>query len=271
MGINFVKLQDEARSLRLKTMEMLKEAGSGHPGGSLSEVDLLTVLYECFMHIDPQNPQWPDRDRFVLSKGHANPPLYALLARKGFFPEDELMTLRKTHSRLQGHPDMHKTPGIDYSTGSLGQGLSAAVGMALAAKQLKKKYRIYVMTGDGELQEGMVWEALMASAHYHLDNLTVIVDYNKLQIDGPVDEVMSLGDLEAKFSAFGLKVIRINGHDMPAIYEALSQTTDKQPICILADTIKGCGVSFMENNFVYHGALPQGEQMNLALQELGGQ
>lgn len=270
MEVDFTQLQEEARRLRLQTMEMLKEAGSGHPGGSLSEVELLTVLYSCFMKIDPDMPLWPERDRFVLSKGHANPPLYALLANKGFFPQETLMTLRKTHSILQGHPDMHKTPGVDYSTGSLGQGLSAAVGMALAAKHLHKSYRVYVLTGDGELQEGMVWEAFMAAAHYCLDNLTILIDYNKLQIDGPVAEVMSLGDLEAKLCAFGLKVIRINGHDLSAIYDALSQSVKDQPLCILADTIKGRGVSFMENNLAFHGALPQGEKMTQALQELGG-
>lgn len=270
MNLDTEALKDKAKRIRFQTIKMLSLAGTGHPGGSLSEVEILVALYYRQMKINPSQPKWEERDRFVLSKGHANPPLYAILADLGYFEEQHLWTLRKLGSILQGHPDMNKTPGIDYSTGSLGQGFSAAVGMAMAAKAKNAQYHIYTLTGDGELQEGLTWEAAMAAAHYKLDNLTVIVDSNRLQIDGKVEDVMSLGDLQAKFEAFGFAVKRVDGHSFPQIIEALNYKEKNKPLCILADTIKGKGISYMEDNFTWHGMVPSGELLQNALKELEG-
>lgn len=262
-------LQEKAKKIRLQTIQMLAKAGSGHPGGSLSEVELLVALYYSKMNLGT-GANDPERDRFVLSKGHANPPLYAILADKGYFPEEELWTLRRLGSHLQGHPDMNKTVGIDCSTGSLGQGVSMATGMALGLKHTKKAAHVYALTGDGELQEGIVWEAFMAAANYKLDNLTVIVDRNRLQIDGPTESVMALGDLAAKFAAFGFKVVEINGNDFGEVLGALDVHEDGKPVCIIANTVKGKGVSFMENQVGWHGKVPSGEQLEQALAELEG-
>ena len=262
-------LKEKAKKIRLQTIQMLGKAGSGHPGGSLSAVDILVSLYYGKMKLS-KDPHDDTRDRFILSKGHANPPLYAILADKGYIKENDLWTLRRLGSKLQGHPDMNKVPGIDCSTGSLGQGYANAVGMALGAKLKKADYHIYVLTGDGELQEGIVWETSMAAAHYKLDNLTVIVDHNKLQIDGPVNEVMSLGNLHAKFEAFGFAVYDIDGHDYSHILDALDKREKGKPVCIIANTIKGKGVSFMENEVGWHGKVPKGEQLEQAISELGG-
>ncbi|MGB9840405.1 transketolase [Thermovenabulum sp.] len=259
-----------SKRVRKNIIEMIAEAGSGHPGGSLSCADILVALYFHVMKVDPQNPGWEDRDRFVLSKGHAAPAIYAVLAEKGFFPVDELKTLRKIDSKLQGHPDMKKTPGIDMTTGSLGQGISAAVGMALAGKLDKKDYRVYAVLGDGELQEGQVWEAAMAAAHYKLDNLTIFLDHNHLQIDGPVKEVMSPEDVSEKFKAFNWNVININGHDFYQIIDAVEKAKNfkEKPTAIIAETIKGKGVSFMENQVDWHGKAPSKEQAKEALNNL---
>lgn len=261
-----------ARHLRANIVRMLTKAGSGHPGGSLSIIDILNVLYFEEMNIDPKNPKMEDRDRFVLSKGHAAPALYAVLAEKGYFPEEELWKLRKTGAILQGHPDMKKIPGVDMSTGSLGQGLSAANGMAIAAKLNKKSYRVYAAAGDGEIREGQIWEAAMSAAHYKLDNLILFVDWNGLQIDGPNDEVMTVAPIDAKFRAFGWNVISINGHDYDAIRGAISaaKSVKGKPTAIVATTVKGKGVSFMENQVGWHGKAPNEEQCQEALEELEG-
>lgn len=262
-------LQDKAAMLRRITLEMLAAAGSGHPGGSFSEMELLTALYYDKLRLYP-DPRDPRRDRFVLSKGHANPPLYAILADKGYIPQEELKTLRRLGSKLQGHPDMNKCPGIDTSTGSLGQGLSTAVGMALGLKMQGLDNRVYVITGDGELQEGIVWEAAMAASHYRLDNLTVIVDRNGLQLDGTTEDVLALGDLDAKFRAFGFAVREIDGHSFEEIFAALDSQAPGKPLCIIAHTVKGKGVSYMEHNLDWHGAVPKGDLLTQANQELGG-
>ncbi|MDD4570322.1 MAG: transketolase, partial [Tepidanaerobacteraceae bacterium] len=240
-------LNTKARTIRRHIVEMVAEAGSGHPGGSLSSADILTVLYFHVMKVDPQNPNWPERDRFVLSKGHAAPVFYAALAEKGFFPKEELLKLRKTGSILQGHPDMKVIPGVDMTTGSLGQGLSCANGMALSGKLDNKSYRVYAIMGDGEIEEGQIWEAAMAAAHYKLDNLTAFVDNNGLQIDGPIKEVMSPESIQEKFKAFGWNVIDIDGHDRKQIIEASEQakSVKAKPTVRLAKTIKGIGVPFM--------------------------
>lgn len=268
--INEEKLAQTARQMRRDIISMLAEAGSGHPGGSLSTVEIMTYLYFAEMRLDPQNPGWSDRDRFVMSKGHAAPALYAALAGRGFFPREELLSLRKLNSSLQGHPDMKKVPGVDMSTGSLGQGISAAVGMSLAGKLDKKDYRVFVVLGDGEIEEGQVWEAAMAAAHYQLDNLIAFLDHNGLQIDGPVTEVMSPEPVDEKFKAFGWHVERINGHsfaEIAAAVEAAKKVKDK-PTMIIADTVKGKGVSFMENQVGWHGNAPSREQAEQALAEL---
>lgn len=264
------ELEEKAQIIRQHTVKMITEAGSGHPGGSLSAADIITALYFHVMNIKPKEPKWPDRDRFVLSKGHAAPVLYAALAEKGYFDIQELLTLRKTGSILQGHPDMKSTPGLEMSTGSLGQGLSAANGMALAGKLDGKGYRVYVLLGDGEMQEGQVWEAAMASAHYKLDNLTAFVDHNRLQIDGPVEEVMSPEPIAEKFEAFGWNVIKIDGHNFKDIIEAVNKAkaTKGKPSVIVAETVKGKGVSFMEDQVGWHGKAPDKEQMEKALEEL---
>jgi len=263
-------LKNKAKEIRKNIIKMLGEAGSGHPGGSLSSADIVTVLYFHELRLDPNRPDWPERDRFVLSKGHAAPVLYAALAERGFFPVEELMTLRKLGSRLQGHPDMRKLPGVEMSTGSLGQGLSAANGMALAARLDNKNYRVYALLGDGELDEGMVWEAAMASAHYKLDNLTAFVDHNGLQIDGPVTEVMSPEPVADKWRAFGWHVINIDGHDIKQIIDALDEakTVKGKPTMIVAETVKGKGVSFMENQVGWHGVAPKPGEVEKALAEL---
>lgn len=263
-------LEEKAKRIRRHIITMLAEAGSGHPGGSLSSAEIVTALYFHVMRVDPKNPLWPDRDRFVLSKGHACPVLYAALAERGFFPVEELKTLRKIDSRLQGHPDMKKTPGVEMSTGSLGQGLSAATGMALAGKLDKKDYRVYVLLGDGEVDEGMVWEAAMAAAHYRLDNLTAFLDFNGLQIDGEVREVMNPEPLPDKWAAFGWNVLTINGHDFGQILDAIekAKATRGKPTIIIAKTVKGKGISFMENQVDWHGKAPGKEQAQKALAEL---
>lgn len=264
------KLEETAKQIRRDIIAMLTEAGSGHPGGSLSATEIVTYLYFAEMQVDPQNPSWSDRDRFVLSKGHAAPVLYAALAGRGFFPREELLTIRKINRPLQGHPDMKKVPGVDMSTGSLGQGISAAVGMGLAGKLDKKAYCVFALLGDGEIEEGQVWEAAMAAAHYKLDNLIAFLDHNGLQIDGPVTEVMSPEPIEDKFRAFGWQVERVNGHSFTEIAEAVeaAKRVQDKPALIIADTVKGKGVSFMENQLGWHGNAPSKEQAEKALAEL---
>lgn len=265
------ELEKKAKILRRYIVRMIGEAGSGHPGGSLSAADIMSVLYFQVLNIDPSNPKDPSRDRFVLSKGHGAPVLYAALAERGFFPLEQLWTLRKMGSPLQGHPDMTKVPGVEMSTGSLGQGLSAANGMALAARVMEKNYRVYVMLGDGETEEGQIWEAAMSSSHYGLDNLTGFLDYNGLQIDGPIDQVMSPLPLSEKWRAFGWEVIEIDGHNVAEIWEACEKSfqVKGRPTMIVCKTIKGKGVSFMENKAEWHGKAPSKEQVEEALRELG--
>ena len=251
---------------------MLTESRSGHPGGSLSAADILTTLYFGEMNIDPKNPKDENRDRFVLSKGHAAPVLYSVLARRGYFPVEELNTLRKIGYRLQGHPSMKCLPGVDMSTGSLGQGISASVGMALAGKIDNKDYRVYTLLGDGELEEGQVWEAAMAAAHYKLDNLTAFVDFNGLQIDGDITKVMNPSPIDKKFEAFGWNVLVIDGHDIEAIQDAIEKAKNfkGKPTVVVCNTVKGKGVSFMENQASWHGTAPSKEQCEQALAEIGG-
>lgn len=267
---NYNELEKIACEIRQDIISMVHESQSGHPGGSLSSTDILTALYFKEMNIDPKNPKWEDRDRFVLSKGHASPVLYATLAKKGYFPKEELMKFRKVNSMLQGHPDMKDTPGVDMSTGSLGQGLAAANGMALAAKIDKKDYRVYSVVGDGESQEGMIWEAAMLASHYKLDNLTVFLDNNGLQIDGKNTDVMNVEPLDEKFKAFGWNVLKINGHDLGEIFGALEESKKMKgkPTVIIASTVKGKGVCFMENKAEWHGNAPNDEQTKEAIEEL---
>ena len=263
------QLRMTACKVRMGIIEATHGAKSGHPGGSLSAADMFTYLYFKEMNVDPKNPKWEGRDRFVLSKGHAAPCYYAILAEMGFISRDEFKNFRQLHSILQGHPDSKKVPGVDAATGSLGQGCSIAVGMALGAKVQHKDCKVYTLLGDGECQEGQIWESFMAAAHYHLDNLTIIIDNNGLQIDGTNDEVMSLGDLPAKLRAFGLDLHEIDGHDMDTIEAALSApAVPGKPKCILAHTVKGKGVSFMENQVGWHGKAPNEEQRRQALKEL---
>ncbi|WP_425058459.1 Apulose-4-phosphate transketolase subunit A [Sporomusa carbonis] len=266
------QLAGRAKSIRRNIISMVTEAKSGHPGGSLSAADILSVLYFAEMNVDPAKPQDPDRDRFVLSKGHAAPVLYATLAEKGYLPVEELFTLRKINSRLQGHPDMKGIPGVDMSTGSLGQGLSAASGMALAARLDARNYRVYALLGDGELEEGQVWEAAMFAAHYKLDNLTAFVDFNGLQIDGPVDQVMSPLPIPEKWQAFGWHVLVIDGHDYNAVYDAIQEakTVKGKPTMIVAKTVKGKGVCQMENVVDWHGKAPSREECEKFLADLEG-
>ena len=267
--ISMQELKNTATQMRMKVIDMIYKAQSGHPGGSLSAADFVTACYFKYMNLDPKNPRWEDRDRMVLSKGHVCPIQYACLATVGFFPESVLDTLRKEGSMLQGHPSMNRCPGIDISTGSLGQGCSIAVGMALGAKVQGKDTKVFTLLGDGECQEGQIWEALMSAAHYKLDNLTVIVDNNGLQIDGSNDEVMSLGDMPAKLRAFGFDLHEIDGHDLDAIEAALgAPVTPGRPKAILAHTVKGKGVSFMEGQVGWHGKAPNEEQRQQALKEL---
>ena len=265
-----LELQKIACKVRMGVIEGTFHAKSGHPGGSLSIADILTYLYFDEMKVDANNPAWEDRDRFVLSKGHTAPALYAVLAEKGFFEKDLIKTLRKPDSILQGHPSMRYTPGVDMSTGSLGQGISAAVGMALGAKLQKKDFRVYTALGDGEIEEGQVWEAAMFAGNNKLDNLVAVVDFNKLQIDGSLDEVNSPCPIDEKFLAFGWNVITIDGHNFDEIesaYKAARECKGK-PTCIVANTIKGKGVSFMENECDWHGSAPKLDQYNQAMEEL---
>ncbi len=263
-------LKKAANDIRIGIIEGTHAAKSGHPGGSLSISDIMAYLYFAEMNIDPENPTMPDRDRFVLSKGHCAPALYATLANRGYFPVEELTTLRKIGSRLQGHPDMTLTPGVDMSAGSLGLGISSAAGMALAAKIDGKDYRVYTAVGEGESEEGQVWEACMFAAHYKLDNLCVIIDWNGLQIDGPVAEVMNPTPHDKKLEAFGFHVISIDGHDFEQIAAAFAEarTVKGKPTAIIAKTTKGKGVSFMENKVSWHGAAPNDEQYAAAIAEL---
>ena len=266
------ELMKISSQIRKDIVEMLTESASGHPGGSLSVADIVTTLFFNELNIDPKDPKNPDRDRFVLSKGHAAPVLYSALARRGFFDPKELMTLRKIHSKLQGHPNMNDVPGIDMSTGSLGQGISAAVGMALAGKTDKKNYRVYAILGDGELEEGQVWEAAMAGAHYKLDNLTIFIDFNGLQIDGDITKVMNPTPIDKKFEAFGWNVLVIDGHNYDEILDAIEKAKNfkGKPTAVVCKTVKGKGVSFMENEASWHGTAPSKEQRDIAIKELGG-
>ena len=267
------ELNTIACHVRTDIVEMLHKAGSGHTGGSLSAADIVTALYFHKMRHRPGEPDWPDRDRFILSKGHAAPVLYAALARSGYFPLSELSTLRKFGSRLQGHPDSKKLPGVEISTGSLGQGLSIACGLALAGKLDKKGYRVYALMGDGEIQEGQVWEAAMLAAHYNLDNLTAVVDNNGLQIDGRCSDVMCVDPIADKFSAFGWDVMEIDGHSMAEITDALDRADTKRgrPTAIVARTVKGKGCSLFEGKVEFHGAAPSAEELAVALKEIKGE
>jgi transketolase len=266
------QLEAIAQELRRDVVKSVYTVSSGHIGGSLSAADMIAALYFYKLRVDPENPKWEDRDRFILSKGHAGPVLYAALARRGFFPMRELSILRTIKSHLQGAPGT-KTPGIDMSAGPLGQGMSAALGMALGARYLNKSFTTYCMVGDGEIQEGQVWEALMAAAAHRLGNLVGILDYNKVQMTGSNDQVLPMGDVCAKFEAFGWKVVRIDGHDMAQIVRTLDSIPSAHegtPTMIVQDTIKGKGVSFMEGTYKWHSAIPSDEEFNLAMRELGG-
>jgi transketolase len=272
---NIEELRKQAQKLRISIIEMLAEARSGHPGGSLSAVELVTALYFSEMRHDPRNPRWAERDRFVISKGHGVPAVYAAMAHAGYFPLEELMTLRKTGSRLQGHPDPARLPGIEASTGSLGQGLSIAQGMALAARLSPKPWHTYCLMGDGELQEGQVWEAAMSAPNFKLGGLTAIIDHNKGQIDGATSDVMSLEPLTDKWKAFGWNVTQIDGHDMGAVVAALkkARTEDPRggrPHMIVAETVKGKGVSFMEHVISWHGMAPSKDEAAKAIAEIKG-
>lgn len=264
-------LEKTARNLRVEILKMLNSARSGHTGGSLSAIDVLTVLYFHAMRHDPSNPRWEERDRFVLSKGHAAPALYACLAQAGYFSRDDLKTLRRLGSHLQGHPDMNKTPGVDVCTGSLGQGLSQGVGLALASRLAGRSSRTYVLLGDGELQEGQVWEGAMAASHFKLDNLCAVVDLNGLQIDGDVAKVMNVAPVGPKFLAFGWHVVEVDGHDIAAIVRGVeeAQKTTGQPTLIIARTVKGKGVPFFEHKASYHGVPPSDDELSRALEHLG--
>jgi transketolase len=265
------ELELTARQLRVDILKMLNVARSGHTGGSLSAIDVLTVLYFHAMRHDPSNPAWEERDRFVLSKGHAAPALYACLARAGYFSGDDLKSLRRLGSHLQGHPDMNKTPGVEVCTGSLGQGLSQAVGLALANRLAGRSGRVYCLLGDGEIQEGQVWEAAMAAAHFRLENLCAILDLNGLQIDGEVARVMNVAPAGPKFLAFNWHVVEVDGHDVGAIARALDDaaaTTDR-PTLVIARTVKGKGVPFFEHKASYHGVPPSDDELVRALEHLG--
>lgn len=268
--MNKLELQKMANEVRIGIIESVHSAKAGHPGGSLSAADIFTYLYFEELNIDPNNPKMESRDRFVLSKGHTAPGLYSALAHRGFFPVEDLVTLRKLGSYLQGHPCMQNIPGVDMSTGSLGQGISAAVGMALSAKLDKKDYRVYTLLGDGEIQEGQVWEAAMFAGHRKLDNLVVVVDNNGLQIDGKIEDVCSPYPIDKKFEAFNFHVINIDGHNYDEIHSAFAEArqTKGMPTAIIAKTVKGQGVSFMENQASWHGVAPNDEQCAHALSDL---
>jgi len=264
------ELEQMAVVIRCDIIDMICTAAAGHPGGSLSAADVVTALYFRVMRIDPQNPDWPDRDRFILSKGHACPVWYAALAERGYFDKSHLKTLRQMGSILQGHPDMRKTPGIDMTAGSLGHGLSAGLGMALSGKLQKKDYHVFVIIGDGESQEGSIWEASMAAPNFKLDNLTAILDYNHLQNDYSVDDIMPIHPAVDKWQAFGWHVLDIDGHDMAQVVQALEEAKSHQgtPTMIVANTVKGKGVSYMENVCEWHGKAPCQEEADQALKEL---
>jgi len=262
-------LQTQSKILREDILSMITSAGSGHPGGSLSAIDIITTLYFKVLRHRPTDPEWSDRDRFILSKGHAAPALYAALARTGYFPIEELITLRQLGARLQGHPEKGRLPGIEASTGSLGQGLSIGAGMALAGRLDQKNYRVYVLMGDGEVNEGQVWEAALFAAHYKIDSLTAILDCNRQQLDGWTKEIMNIDPIAEKWRSFGWHLIEIDGHDFNAILSAFSEAqTAGKPTLILAHTTKGKGVSFMENNLEFHGMAPTPEQFQTAMAEL---
>lgn len=263
-----VKLRKKAAQIRRLIIEGVYNAGSGHPGGSLSVADILAYLYFYKMNVSPDRAGDPDRDRFVLSKGHASPALYAALALKGYFPVKEIKTLRKLGSRLQGHPDMHTVPGVDMSTGSLGQGFSAACGMAKAAKITGRDYKVYTVIGDGESQEGEIWEAAMFASHYKLGNLVAFLDFNRLQIDGDVRDVMDPTPLDEKFRAFGWDVLTVDGHDIEQIDNAVCSATGERPLMIICNTVKGKGVSYMENAVGWHGKAPKQPEYEIAVKEL---
>ena len=268
---NAYNLEVASRELRLTIIEMLHRAGSGHGGGSLSAIDLINVLYARFMHVDPRDPHSPTRDRFILSKGHAAPALYAVLAKNGFFEESTLYTLRQLCSPLQGHPCMFKLPGVDISTGSLGMGVSVGIGMALSARLSKLPYRVYVLCGDGEMQEGQNWEAFMAAVKWNLENLTVIIDRNRVQLDGTEPEIMPIGDLQKKLQAFGWETLVIDGHDFHEIigaYESVQHAV--KPTAIIANTVKGKGVSYMEGQAAWHGKPLSDMDYQIALSDLRG-
>ena len=268
--MNKLELQKTANEIRKGIVSGVHAAKAGHPGGSLSAADIFTYLYFEEMNVDPKNPKDPDRDRFVLSKGHTAPGLYAALAEKGYFPKEDLLTLRHLGSYLQGHPDMKHIPGVDMSSGSLGQGISAAVGMALGAKLQNKAFRVYTLLGDGEIQEGQVWEAFMFAAHFKLDNLCVIIDINGLQIDGPTEKVMNSAPVDAKMEAFGFNVVTIDGHDFDQIESAFAafRACTGKPTAILMHTTKGKGVSYMENSVDWHGKAPNDAEYEVAMGEL---
>lgn len=268
--MNNLELEKMANEIRKDIVTAVHSAKSGHPGGSLSSADIFTYLYFEEMNVDPANPKWEDRDRFVLSKGHVAPGLYSTLAEKGYFPKEDLKTLRHTGSYLQGHPDMKHIPGIDMSSGSLGQGVSVAVGMAAAGKYDKKDYRVYTLTGDGEIQEGQIWEAAMWAGHSKLDNLVVIVDNNNLQIDGSIEDVCSPYPIDKKFEAFNFHVINIDGNDFDQIRAAFKEASETKgmPTAIIAKTVKGKGVSFMENAAGWHGKAPNDEEYEIAMADL---
>lgn len=269
--VSVADLETIARRLRRHAVRMIAEANSGHPGGSLSAAEIVTALYfGGVLNHDPDHPEWPDRDRFILSKGHGVPILYAALAERGYFPVEELLTLRQVDSRLQGHPVQGMTPGIEASTGSLGQGLSIGVGHAIAGRLDGKSFRTFVLLGDGECQEGQVWEAAMAAPNYELDTLTAIVDCNRYQLDGAVEDIQSLAPFATKWRAFGWNVLEIDGHDMAAVLDALHAAMEHRgtPTCIIATTVKGKGVSFMEHNNEFHGKAPTSEQLEVALTQL---
>lgn len=271
MAVYSIKdLEMKAKQIRRTVVDMIYNAKSGHLGGSLSMVDMLVALYYAKLNVDPDNPGWEDRDRFVLSKGHTAPAYYAVLADKGFFPKECLYNqYRRIDSILQGHPDCQKTPGVDMSAGSLGIGMSAACGMALGAKRLGKDFHTYAIVGDGEMNEGEIWEAAMFAAFHHLDNITVLIDKNNMQNDGLTNEVMDMGDVDAKWRSFDWRVYHVNGHDIAAILDALNKPNYGAPKAIVCDTLKGKGVSFMEMNIRFHGGCPTEQEYELAMKELG--
>ena len=271
--MDYKQYEEIASRVRVDIVKAVHKAGSGHPGGSLSAADIVTALYFKEMNIDPENPRMEGRDKFILSKGHAGPVQYAALAERGYFPVEDFMTLRKLGSKFQGHPNRDKVPGIEMSTGSLGQGLGVAVGMAMAGKLDKSEGRVYVLLGDGELQEGLIWEAAMAAGHYGLDNLCAIVDWNGLQIDGNNDDVMTVKPIDEKFAAFGFNVLVIDGHNFEEIFAAFdaARACKGKPTVIVAKTHKGRGVSFMEDNAGWHGKAPSEEEARQAVAELGGE